>query len=96
VKKILLQVKLQLLWMLSRGASGAHFLERRITAGDADKSQQCHKNFFQYSKFASERLQVRTWDAKLASCPGRHLTSFHPCNKHHMVWRSSHELTSFK
>jgi len=44
-----------------------------MIAGGAEKSQQCHKCFFQYSTFASERPQVRTWGAKLASCPGRHL-----------------------
>jgi len=37
------------------------------------KSQQCHNYFLQYSTFASRRLQFRTWGAKLASCPGRHL-----------------------
>ena len=34
---------------------------RRITEGGAEKSQQCHKYFLQYSTFASERPQVRTW-----------------------------------
>ena len=33
----------------------------RIIAGDAEKSQQCHKYFLQYSKFASEKAQVRPW-----------------------------------
>ena len=32
----------------------------RMTAGDAEKSQQCHKYFLQYSTFASARPQVRT------------------------------------
>jgi len=31
---------------------------RRITAGGAEKSQQCHKYFLQYSKFAFERNQI--------------------------------------
>jgi len=39
----------------------------------AKKSQQCHKYFLQYSTFASEKSQVRTWGGKLASGPGRHL-----------------------
>jgi len=30
----------------------------RITAGGAEKSQQCHKYFLQYSKFAFERTQI--------------------------------------
>jgi len=29
-----------------------------ITAGGAEKSQQCHKYFLQYSKFAFERTQI--------------------------------------
>jgi len=52
---------------------------RRITAGGAEESQKFHKHFLQYSKFASERAQVQPWDPKLASCPGRHLTSLRPC-----------------
>jgi len=31
---------------------------RRISAEAAEKSQQCHKYFLQYSKFAIERPQV--------------------------------------
>ena len=33
----------------------------RMTAGGTAKCQQCHKYFLQYSTFASERPQVRTW-----------------------------------
>jgi len=44
-----------------------------MTAGGAEKSQQFSKYFLQYSKFASERARVRTWGAKFASCPRRHL-----------------------
>ena len=49
--------------------------------GRAKKSQQCHRQayFLQYNSFASERPQFRTWGTKLASCPGRHLTSWRPC-----------------
>jgi len=32
-----------------------------ITAWGAERNQQCHKYFLQYSAFASERPQVRTW-----------------------------------
>ena len=41
----------------------------RITAGGAENSQQCHKYFLKYSKFSSERPQVRTRGAKLAFPP---------------------------
>ena len=33
----------------------------QMTAGGAEKSQQCRKYFFQYRIFASEISQVRTW-----------------------------------
>ena len=39
---------------------GAELLQgRQIIAGGAEKSQQCHKYFLQYSKFAFERTQTR-------------------------------------
>ena len=38
---------------------GAESLQGRwITAGGAEKSQQCHKYFLQYSKFVFERTQI--------------------------------------
>jgi len=38
---------------------GAESLQgRRITAGGAEKSQQCHKYFLQYSKSTFERTQI--------------------------------------
>jgi len=38
---------------------GAESLQgRRTTAGGAEMSQQCHKYFLQYSKFAFERTQI--------------------------------------
>jgi len=46
--------------------------------GGAEKSQQCHKYFLQYSTFASERLQVRTWGFQTRFLHGRHLTSLRP------------------
>ena len=49
----------------------------QITAGGAEKSQQCHKHLLQYSTFASERTQFRT-------C-GCHLTSLRPCLQHHRI-----------
>jgi len=59
---------------------GAELLwRRRITARDAEKSQQCHKYFLQCSTFASERPQLRIWGAKFASFLGLHLTSVPPC-----------------
>jgi len=62
------------------------------------KSQQFHKYFLQYSTFASEKPQVWTWGAKLASCPGRRLTSLRPC-KQRLFWsnlteRLKHDISS--
>jgi len=37
--------------------------------GGAEKSQQCHMYFLQYSIFASERPQVRTWGRKICFLP---------------------------
>jgi len=51
-----------------------------MTVDAAEKSQQCYKYFLQYSTFTSERPQVRTWGNKIASCPGRHLTSARSCD----------------
>ena len=52
---------------------------RRMTAGSAERSQQCHKCYLQNSTFASERPQVEHGVVKLVYCPGRHLTSLRPC-----------------
>jgi len=69
---------------ITRAARGAQFPGRPVTMGApndyrvAEKSQQCHKHFLQYTAFTSKISQVRTWGAKLASFPGRHLTSLCP------------------
>ena len=55
-----------------------HYGGHRISAGDAEKFQQCHKYFLQCSTFASERPQVGTWGVKFVSCSGHHLTSLRP------------------
>ena len=41
----------------------------QITAGSAIKPRQCHKYFFQYSAFASERPQVRIQGRKTGFLP---------------------------
>jgi len=45
----------------------------------ATKSLNNVTSTFFNNRFASERPEVRTWGTKLASCPGRHLTSLSPC-----------------
>ena len=51
------------------GAREEQFPGSQITAGGAVKSQQCHKYFPQYSTFASERPQVRTWGRQTCFLP---------------------------
>jgi len=47
--------------------------------GGAEKSQQFQTQFLQYSNFLAKDLRFEHGGAKLASCPGRHLTSLRPC-----------------
>ena len=57
---------------VTRGAqtpSAESLWGRRITAVGAEKSPQCHKYFLQYSAFASERPQVRTWGRQTCFLP---------------------------
>jgi len=42
---------------------------RQMTAGGAEKSQQCHMYILQYSKFASKRSQVRTVERQTCFLP---------------------------
>ena len=73
--------------------AGAQFPGRRMTAGSAEQSQQSHKHFTavnllpKYLRFEHRGADVRTCflsckkeirSKKLASYPGRHLTSLHP------------------
>jgi len=51
------------------GERGTQFPGRRITAGGAEKSQQCHKYCLQYSTVASERPQARTWGRQTCFLP---------------------------
>ena len=53
------------------------------------------KYFVQYSIFASQRPQVRTWGTKLVSYPGRHLTSLRPWLELSRVLDSGDSITAF-
>jgi len=52
---------------IMRRERGAQFPERPVTMGArndyrvAEKSQQCHRHFLQYTTFSSKISQVRTW-----------------------------------
>ena len=49
-----------------------------MTAGDAENSEPCLEDFLQYSKFASERRQFRTWGRQTCFFPRAPLTSLRP------------------
>jgi len=79
---------------VSRGARGALFPGRRITIGapnhcggaewlrEAPKSpNNVASTFFNTVHLLPKDLRFEYGDAKLASCPGRHLTSLHPCRQ---------------
>jgi len=51
----------------------------RNDCGGRKKSQQCHKYLLKYSTLLPKDLRFEHRGAKLASCPGRHLTSLRPC-----------------
>jgi len=63
---------------VTRGSRGHNFPGAESLCGRR-KSQQCHKYFLQYRTFASERLRFEHGRVKLASCPGRHLSSLRRC-----------------
>ena len=60
---------------IKRGARGAQFPGRPVTMGApndyrvAEKSQQCHKYFLQYTTFTSKISQVRTWRRQTCFLP---------------------------
>jgi len=62
---------------VTSGARGAQLPGRRIIMGTQKNPNNVTSTLFN-SRFASERPQVRTRGAKLASCPGRHPTSLRP------------------
>ena len=57
-----------------------HYGGRRMVAGGAEKSQQCHKYLPPYSSLhlLPKHLSFEHGGAKLASCPGRYLKPLHP------------------
>jgi len=61
---------------VTRGTKGAQFPGRRMTAGSAEKSQQC--TFFNTVHLLRKDFRFEHGFAKLASCPGRHLTLLGP------------------
>jgi len=64
------------------GGQGAQLPGRRIAMraqNDCGASKSLTiSQVLQYSILASKIPQVRTWGAKVDSCPGRHLTSLRP------------------
>jgi len=52
-----------------------HCRGRQMAAGGAENSQQYHKYFFNTVHLLPKDLDFEHGDAKLASCPGRHLVT---------------------
>jgi len=62
------------------GGKGATIPQATNHYGGTEKSQQSHKYFLFFSilHLLSKNLRFEHGGAKLASCPGRHLTSLRP------------------
>jgi len=78
---IMLRLYLQL---LGRGVTrGAQLLGRRITTGMPKSLNNVTSTFFNTAHLLPKKLRFEHGGAKLASCPGRHLTSLRPCFPFH-------------
>jgi len=53
--------------------------ERRMTAGASKSPNNVTSIFFNAVHLLPKDLRFEHWCAKVASCPGRHLTSLRPC-----------------
>jgi len=58
----------QLIRGVTRGEN--HYGGRQMTAGHVEKSQQCHKQFFNTAHLLPKDLELEHGGAKLSSCPG--------------------------
>jgi len=67
-------------WALLQGRNeevkGTQLPGRLIIPGGAEKSQQCHKHFLQYSTDTSERSQIRTWGRQTIATPKTYKSNF--------------------
>jgi len=74
---------------ISRGVTGGQggrkfpgrrvTMGRRITAGASKSSKNVTSTFFNTVNLLPKELRFEHGGVKLASCPGRHLTSLRPC-----------------
>jgi len=77
---------------LTKGERGAQFpgrqitMGRRMTAGGAEKKSPSNvtSTFFSAVHLPSKDVRFEYGGAKLASCPGRQLTSLRPCLLEHV------------
>ena len=59
---------------------------RQTSPGDVENPNKFTSTFYNTVHFLPEDLRFEHGDAKRAYCPGRHLTSLHPCVKRtHLV-----------
>jgi len=63
----------------NEGGKGAQFPCRRITMGVPQSPNNVRNTFFNTVHLLPKDLRFEHRGAKAASCPGGHLTSFHPC-----------------
>jgi len=76
----------------NEGGKGTLFPERRIAmgapndGGSAEKSQQCHKHFLQYSTFTCERPQVLLWGRQTSFLPRAPSYLVRPLAGNHVCW----------
>jgi len=84
----------------SEGGNEAQFSGRRITAGTPKSAKNVASTFFNALILLPKDLRFKHWGAKLASCPGRHLTSLRPCAPVTFDWRQhgsrSHECKHWR
>ena len=68
---------------VTRGARGAQFPGRRMTAGAPESPNNFASTFFNAVHLLPKGLRFEHGGAKRTSCPGRRLTSLRPC----ALWR---------
>jgi len=78
---------------VTRGGKGgaiprapSHYGDAKITAGETENSQQCRKYILQYSTFAFERPQSRTWWRQTCFLPRAPSNLVTPLHRHYIYW----------
>jgi len=67
----------------------SHYGGAKLLRGAPKSPNDVTNTSFNTVHFLPKELRFEHWGARLASCPGRHLTSLRPCWKSHPRWRVS-------